>query len=95
MSRKQDTCFRYGGDEFVILMPETGAKAALEQANAILNALMETEFLMKNELKLHVKASVGVATAPNDGSSVHSVIGVADARMYWVKANGRGAVKGD
>ena len=95
LSRKQDTCFRYGGDEFVILMPETGAKAALEQANAILNALMETEFLMKNELKLHVKASVGVATAPNDGSSVHSVIGVADARMYWVKANGRGAVKGD
>jgi len=37
---------------------------------------------------------VGVATAPDDGSSVHAVIGVADARMYWVKANGRGAVKG-
>jgi diguanylate cyclase (GGDEF)-like protein len=94
LSRKQDTCFRYGGDEFVILMPETGAKAALEQANAILNALIETEFLMKDGLKLHVKASVGVATAPSDGTSVHTVIGVADARMYWVKANGRGAVKG-
>jgi len=37
---------------------------------------------------------VGVATAPNDGSTVHAVIGTADIRMYWVKANGRGAVKG-
>jgi diguanylate cyclase (GGDEF)-like protein len=94
LSHKHDWCFRYGGDEFVILMPETGAAAALTQATALLNALMETEFQMKNGLKLRVKASVGVATAPDDGSTVHAVIGAADKRMYWVKANGRGAVKG-
>ena len=34
--RKQDWCFRYGGDEFVILMPETGAEAALSQAKELL-----------------------------------------------------------
>jgi diguanylate cyclase (GGDEF)-like protein len=55
---------------------------------------METELQMRNGLKLRVNASVGVATAPKDGSSVHAVIGAADRRMYWVKANGRGAVKG-
>jgi diguanylate cyclase (GGDEF)-like protein len=94
LSRKHDWCFRYGGDEFAILMPETGAEVALTQASALLRALMETEFQMKNGLKLRVNASVGVATAPNDGSTVHAVIGAADLRMYWVKANGRGTVKG-
>jgi diguanylate cyclase (GGDEF)-like protein len=94
LSGKHDWCFRYGGDEFVILMPKTGAAAALTQATTLLSALMTTEFQMKNGLMLRVNASVGVATAPNDGSSVHAVIGAADVRMYWVKANGRGAVKG-
>src|SRR5271157_4820666 len=41
LSRKQDLCFRYGGDEFVILMPKTGAKAALELTSNLLGALME------------------------------------------------------
>jgi diguanylate cyclase (GGDEF)-like protein len=94
LSRKEDWCFRYGGDEFAILMPEIGAAAALAQSTALLSALMQTEFQMKNGLKLRVNASVGVATAPNDGSTVHTVIGAADIRMYWVKANGRGAVRG-
>jgi diguanylate cyclase (GGDEF)-like protein len=94
LSRKDDWCFRYGGDEFIILMPETGVEAALEQANALNRALMETEFQMKNGLKLHVSASVGVATAPTDGKAVHAIIGVADARMYAVKVSGRGAVLG-
>jgi diguanylate cyclase (GGDEF)-like protein len=94
LSRKEDWCFRYGGDEFVILMPETSAAAALTQSTALLDALMKTEFEMKNGLKLHVSASVGVATAPTDGATVHTVIGAADARMYVVKANGRRRVNG-
>ena len=94
LSGKHDWCFRYGGDEFAVLMPEIGAEAALKQATALLNALAGTEFKMKNGLNLRINASVGVATAPDDGTSVHAVIGVADTRMYWVKANGRGAIKG-
>jgi diguanylate cyclase (GGDEF)-like protein len=93
LSRKQDWCFRYGGDEFVILMPETGAEAALTQAGQLLAALMKTRFRMKSGLELSVSASVGLSTAPADGAQVHAVIGVADARMYAVKANGRGSVR--
>jgi diguanylate cyclase (GGDEF)-like protein len=93
LSRKQDWCFRYGGDEFVILMPETGAEAALAQAEQLLAVLMKTSFRMKNGLELCVSASVGISTAPADGAQVHAVIGAADARMYWVKANGRGRVR--
>jgi diguanylate cyclase (GGDEF)-like protein len=94
LSRKQDQCFRYGGDEFVLLMPETDGKAALAQAGALLRGLMESCFTMKNGLSLSVSASIGVASAPNDGATLHAIIGAADARMYTVKSNGRGAVRG-
>jgi diguanylate cyclase (GGDEF)-like protein len=94
LCRKQDWCFRYGGDEFVILMPETGAEAALAQASRLLDALMATQFRMKNGLELTVHASVGLSTAPADGAAVHAIIGAADVRMYMVKSNGRGRVWG-
>ena len=94
LSRKQDLCFRYGGDEFVVLMPETGAKAALTLAAAMLRALMGTRIPMKSGLNLSVSASVGLATSPADGATVHAIIGAADTRMYEVKTNGRGQVRG-
>jgi GGDEF domain-containing protein len=49
---------------------------------------------MKRGLRLTVSASIGLATAPDDGTALHAVIGAADARMYAVKSNGRGKVKG-
>jgi diguanylate cyclase (GGDEF)-like protein len=55
---------------------------------------METEFQMKNDLRLRVNASVGVATAPADGATVHAIVGAADTRMYAVKSDGRGQVRG-
>src|SRR5580692_10765078 len=85
-----DRCFRYGGDEFVVLMPETGAEAARGRCSNLLSALMETQFPIRPGLKLKVSASVGLASAPADGISVHSIIGTADARMYVEKSNGRG-----
>jgi diguanylate cyclase (GGDEF)-like protein len=94
LSRKQDVCFRYGGDEFAILMPETDADSALELAATLNRSLMKTPFQMKNGLKLKVSASVGLASAPDDGTAVHGMIGTADARMYMVKLNGRGTVRG-
>ena len=94
LSRKQDYCFRYGGDEFVIMMPETDAPAALEQALQLHQALMQTRFTMKTGLVLNVSASIGLSTAPQDGTTVHAIIGTADSRMYAVKTNGRGHVRG-
>jgi len=94
LSRATDLCFRYGGDEFVILMPETSAEAALAQVCQLLKALMEMDFTMENGLNLRISASVGLATAPADGSTVHTILGAADTRMYAVKSQGRGAVWG-
>jgi diguanylate cyclase (GGDEF)-like protein len=99
LSAKGNTCFRYGGDEFVLIMPETDAEAARTQCQRVLNALMETRFpikpgLNKSALTLRVSASVGLATSPQDGDTVHAIIGAADARMYEVKSNGRGHIRG-
>jgi len=94
LARPQDLCFRYGGDEFVILMPDTAADAAIIRARALHQELMATEFHMKNGLKLRVSASVGLSTAPRDGATVHEIIGAADTRMYSVKTSGRGSLRG-
>jgi len=94
LSRPQDKCFRYGGDEFVILMPETGAPEALMVATGLHQELIQTRFHLNEGLNLTVSASVGLATCPPDGAAVHAIIGAADARMYTVKANGRGKVRG-
>jgi diguanylate cyclase (GGDEF)-like protein len=94
LSRKQDWCFRYGGDEFVILMPETAPETALAQTRELHRALMASSFHMKNGLKLRVSASVGLATAPADGATLHAIIGAADTRMYAVKSDGRGQLRG-
>jgi diguanylate cyclase (GGDEF)-like protein len=94
VSRTKDLCFRYGGDEFVILMPETSQEAALAQAGHLLQLLRETNFAMKGGLNLNVSASIGVASSPRDGYTVHAIIGTADARMYRVKTSGRGKVHG-
>jgi diguanylate cyclase (GGDEF)-like protein len=94
LSRPGDRCFRYGGDEFVLLMPDTPSAAALAHAVELHRALMATPFQMSNGLKLTVSASVGVATAPADGATLHTVIGAADSRMYMVKSTGRGQVRG-
>jgi diguanylate cyclase (GGDEF)-like protein len=94
LCRKQDWCFRYGGDEFVVLMPSTDADCAYTLTAAMLQTLHNTDFRMKNGLILRIGASVGLSTSPADGKTLHAIIGVADSRMYKVKNQGRGQVRG-
>ena len=93
LARPNDMCFRYGGDEFVVMMPETPAIDALNLATAMHEELIHTHFQMSNGLDLTASASVGLATCPPE-NAVHAIIGTADARMYAVKSNGRGKVFG-
>jgi len=91
-SRPQDECFRYGGDEFVVMAPETDSAGVHALAIRLLEHLRKTRFRLKSGLELRISASLGYATAPHDAIAVHSMIGVADGRMYEVKNGGRGKV---
>jgi diguanylate cyclase (GGDEF)-like protein len=85
--RKQDVVFRYGGDEFVILLPGAGKRAAQQVAERILKNMRSRRF--GNILALEIRASLGVATWPEDGASVHEIIRSADIMMYLVKGTTR------
>jgi diguanylate cyclase (GGDEF)-like protein len=85
--RRQDIVFRYGGDEFVILLPGAGKRAAQHVAERILKNMRDRRF--GNVLSLEIRASMGVATWPEDGSSVHEIIRSADGMMYLVKGTTR------
>jgi diguanylate cyclase (GGDEF)-like protein len=93
LCRSTDLCFRYGGDEFVIVMPATTREEAYRMARSIHATVTRSIFTMEKGLNLAIGASAGVAAYPGDGRSVHAILGAADKRMYSVKSNGRGRVE--
>jgi diguanylate cyclase (GGDEF)-like protein len=87
--RSSDFGFRYGGDEFVLLLPKTGKTEGAALAQVLLDQLRQTRFSGGNDLSLEVRASFGLATYPEDGDSVHTIIRSADNMMYEVKNSTR------
>jgi diguanylate cyclase (GGDEF)-like protein len=80
-----DFAFRYGGDEFVVLLPQTSKNAALVVAKRLIEVFRASSFLQSEGLYLNVRASIGVATYPEDGPNAHDLIRSADEMMYAVK----------
>ncbi len=84
-----DYAFRYGGDEFVVLLPQTGKDSALVVARRIRDVFRNSLFCREEGLNLNVRASMGVATYPEDAKSAHEIIRQADEMMYMVKNSTR------
>src|SRR5213595_1456106 len=84
-----DYAFRYGGDEFVILLPQTGKDPALVVARRLRDTLRTSTFCQEEGLNLNVRASMGVATFPHDAKTPHDIIRQADEMMYLVKNTSR------
>jgi diguanylate cyclase (GGDEF)-like protein len=82
--RQSNVVARYGGDEFVILMPETGVEQALTLSER-LRLWMATDPMLSER---HVTGSFGVASFPLHGSSTEDIVRVADAGMYVSKHAG-------
>jgi diguanylate cyclase (GGDEF)-like protein len=80
-----DFAFRYGGDEFVVLLPQTGKDQALVVAKRLQEAMRASTFCRDEGLNLNVRASIGLATYPHDARDAHDVIRQADEMMYLVK----------
>ena len=81
--------FRYGGDEFVALLRGLDKQAASELSENLRQKLRNEAFLSGEHLDLHLSASFGLATYPEDGNDLHSIIRAADTMMYKAKADGR------
>ncbi len=84
-----DYAFRYGGDEFVILLPQTDKNSALVVAKRLQEMMRRTQFLSDDGLNLNVRCSMGLATYPEDAKSSHEIIRQADEMMYMVKNSSR------
>ena len=84
-----DYAFRYGGDEFVILLPQTGKESANVVARRLLERVNEKKFMAEEGLNLHLTPSIGLATYPVDATTKAEMIRLADEAMYLVKNTSR------
>jgi diguanylate cyclase (GGDEF)-like protein len=92
--RASDVAARYGGDEFALILPETGPEDAARVAGRILEALAASPFSAEGRRPCPMGASIGLATHPRDGRSATELIAVADAGLYGSKDAGGNRVTG-
>jgi diguanylate cyclase (GGDEF)-like protein len=91
--RDTDAVARYGGDEFVIVLPDTGTELAGTVAERIRGKISKYEFTGGKRLQLSLTASFGVATFPLHASSPQQLIACADTAMYEAKAANKNCVR--
>jgi diguanylate cyclase (GGDEF)-like protein len=92
MGRKSDLTCRYGGEELVVLFPETRLEDALALADRLRLAIKELALEHRGQPLGPVTVSVGVATCPDDGKTAAELLRAADIALYHAKAMGRDRV---
>ena len=84
-----DAAFRYGGDEFTILLPQTSRDSALFVARRIARAFHQRDWRPEENISIQLRASIGIAGYPHDASTPQDIVQRADELMYEVKQSGR------
>ena len=84
--KRHDYALRYGGDEFLLVLPDTGGNGALDLAQRLLFELGNREF----PGGLRISASMGVAQSHPDDTELNAVLSRADQARYRAKETGRG-----
>jgi diguanylate cyclase (GGDEF)-like protein len=90
--RRDDVCCRYGGDEFIVVMPGTIKSEAAIVAERIRNALQQMYFTF-GSAGVAATVSIGAASYPQDVTSKQALIKAADDALYAAKANGRNSLQ--
>lgn len=91
-TRNGDLCARIGGDEFAIILTETGPKGARVVAENVSRALRELAITSAQGNRFHLTVSVGVSSYPVDGLTIDTLLEGVDAAMYKAKDMGKDSV---
>lgn len=91
--RNCDIACRYGGEEFILILPEANLENSCQRARQIHQRIRQLEILHNGELLDRITTSMGVACFPNHGSTFEEVIRSADAALYQAKKLGRDRVE--
>lgn len=86
--RKHDLLFRWGGEEFLLLCPDTQPADAIRRITDLLKILEQSPLLIDGQ-QLYITASAGISSFPEDGHSIEELVEGADIAMYQAKAAGR------
>lgn len=91
--RDTDCVVRYGGDEFVVILPETSVNEAVRVADRIRAKVERHRFTGGRRLQIRLTLSIGLALFPDDALSPHQLIACADRAMYAAKAANKNCVR--
>jgi diguanylate cyclase (GGDEF)-like protein len=93
--RFSDKLYRYGGEEFVVLLPETDEKEAKETAEKLRGKVEEKKFegAKMSQPNMNITISLGVSSYPKNGVSSEQIIYAADSALYLAKSSGKNIVK--
>jgi diguanylate cyclase (GGDEF)-like protein len=92
-ARETDVVARFGGDEFALVLPDTGAQGAFAVGARIRDRIAGHRFLSAEGINFHLTASVGVATLPDVAASADELLHAADKAMYQVKDAGKNGIQ--
>ncbi len=90
--RDIDLLGRFGGDEFIVLLPATGLREALQVAERLRSAIESDTALRDSGVAIQMSASIGAAMLRADAADISSALAKADAALYRAKQNGRNRV---
>ncbi|HYG24275.1 MAG TPA: diguanylate cyclase [Verrucomicrobiae bacterium] len=89
---QDDRIVRYGGDEFVLIMPRHNRAMATGKVQRLKRMLTETPFLQREKVNVHLTASFGIATYPHDAGDKHQLLAAADNGLFRSKAAGKNRI---
>jgi diguanylate cyclase (GGDEF)-like protein len=91
-ARETDMVARFGGDEFALILPDTGSEGAVSVGERVRDRIAAFRFLQGDGLSIQLTVSVGVATLPDVAASAEALIQAADQAMYYVKDHGKNGI---